>query len=204
MKTKQPAFGNTRDSMAAKSRAAILAAATKLFAERGFDAASTNAVAIEAGVPSALIFYYFDSKEALLDEIFKAPGLPEELNRIFNEVDNKPPALALKTAALQVFRWLDKNEEFVRLFFKEITSHRPVASRLRESRRRSIRRVAAYLDIAIERKEMAPAKTQVLAQVFISSLLLAAIFDRQVDVRAFARTLSETIAGVGNRRTFKS
>ena len=204
MKTIQSTLGSTRESMAAKSRAAILKAATKLFAERGFDAASTNAVALEAGVPSALIFYYFESKEALLDEIFKAPGLAEELNRIFNEVANKPPGLALMTAAMLVFRWLDKHEEFVRLFFKEITSHRPVASRLRESRRRSIRRVAAYLDIAIERKEMAPAKTQVLAQVFISSLLLAAIFDRQVDVRAFARTLSETIAGVGNRRTFKS
>ena len=37
----------------------ILAAAEKLFAERGFDRTSTARIATEAGVPHGLIFYHF-------------------------------------------------------------------------------------------------------------------------------------------------
>jgi AcrR family transcriptional regulator len=189
-----------RDAAAAKSRARIIKAATKLFAEHGFDATSTSAIAKEAGVPSGLIFYYFDNKERLLDEIFKAPLFAETLAQLFDDVAHQPPVVALKTVAVQMLRWLNTNEDRGRLFFKEMTSHRSVSSRLHDSRRRNIERVAAYLDAAIDRKEMPPANTRALAQIFISSLLLAAIFDREMNVNAYASSLSETIAGVRNPR----
>lgn len=112
-------FMSKRDSAAAKSRTRIIKAATKLFAERGFDATSTSAIRDKAGVPSGLIFYYFGSKETLLDEIFNAPGLPEELDQVFGKFANEPPRVALKTAAIHVFRWLNNNEDRMRLFFKE-------------------------------------------------------------------------------------
>lgn len=54
----------TRD--AAETRAGILDAAERLFAERGFDATPTSAIADEAGVPKGLLFYYFPTKPALL------------------------------------------------------------------------------------------------------------------------------------------
>jgi AcrR family transcriptional regulator len=195
MQTKMTAAASSRESAAAKSRARILKAATNLFAERGFDATSTMAIAEEAGVPSGLIFYYFGTKEALLDEIFNGYALPDEIRRIFAEVANDPPIMALKDAATQIFRWLDKNKDIMRLYFKEMTSHRPVSSQLGDSRRRNIECVAAYLDKAIACKEMEPTNTRVLAQVFISSLLLAALFDSYVNINTFVRTLAEAVAG---------
>jgi AcrR family transcriptional regulator len=48
------------------ARERILAAAEKLFAERGFDHTSTARVAAEAGVPHGLIFYHFKTKMDLL------------------------------------------------------------------------------------------------------------------------------------------
>jgi AcrR family transcriptional regulator len=197
--TKQPALVRKQNSGLSKSLARIIHAATNLFAERGFDATSTNAIAVEARVPSGLIFYHFHTKEALLDEIFKAPGFPEELDHIIDDVADKTPMVALNIAAVQAFRWLDDNKQLVRLFFKEMTSYRPVASRLHTSRRRNNRRVAEYLDAAIDRREMAPVNTKVLAQLFVSSLLLTATFDRKMNVHAFARALSETIARAGDR-----
>ena len=56
-----------------QNEAKILAAAEKVFAERGFAAATTSAIAKLAGMPKANLHYYFRTKEALytrvLDEI---------------------------------------------------------------------------------------------------------------------------------------
>src|SRR5687768_1754529 len=53
----------TRD--AARSRAVILDAAERVFADRGFDATSLNEIAVAARVSRATPSYFFGSKEAL-------------------------------------------------------------------------------------------------------------------------------------------
>ncbi|WP_243062058.1 TetR/AcrR family transcriptional regulator [Humibacter sp. RRB41] len=55
-----------RTGSAADTRAGILDAAERLFAERGFDATPTSAIAEAAGVPKGLLFYYFPTKKELL------------------------------------------------------------------------------------------------------------------------------------------
>lgn len=56
--------GTPRDAAATRGR--ILDAAERLFAERGFDATPTSAIADAAEVPKGLLFYYFASKPELL------------------------------------------------------------------------------------------------------------------------------------------
>jgi AcrR family transcriptional regulator len=51
-------------------RAAILLAAEKLFAEHGYHAVSIRQIAQEAGVPLALVGYYFGQKHELFHAIF--------------------------------------------------------------------------------------------------------------------------------------
>ncbi len=48
-----------------ETRAAILHAAEHIFAEQGLAGARTDAIAAAAGVNKALIYYYFESKDAL-------------------------------------------------------------------------------------------------------------------------------------------
>lgn len=55
------------------TRAAILAAATRHFAQRGYDRASLRAIAAEAGVDHRLIVHFFGSKQRLF---VAAVGLP--------------------------------------------------------------------------------------------------------------------------------
>jgi len=50
---------------ASRSRAAILRAAERAFSSHGFAAARTGAIAADAGVNKALLYYYFKSKEDL-------------------------------------------------------------------------------------------------------------------------------------------
>lgn len=53
------------------SRERILEAAEQIFAEVGFDGARVDDIALKAGVNKALIYYYFKSKDAILDELFE-------------------------------------------------------------------------------------------------------------------------------------
>jgi AcrR family transcriptional regulator len=50
---------------------AILAAALDLFVERGFHGTSVPSVADKAGVASGTIYHYFESKEALVNVLYK-------------------------------------------------------------------------------------------------------------------------------------
>ena len=50
-------------------RAQILEAAARLFAERGYTAATMNGVAAEAGVSKATLYHYFGDKHDLLEQV---------------------------------------------------------------------------------------------------------------------------------------
>ena len=55
-----------------EKRAGLRAGAAAYFARHGFDRASMNGAARECGVSKALIYHYYDSKEALLFDILDA------------------------------------------------------------------------------------------------------------------------------------
>jgi AcrR family transcriptional regulator len=59
------------------TREAILDAARKLFAERGYNGASLRAIAAEAGVDPALAVHYFGSKAKLLTASVRWPFDPD-------------------------------------------------------------------------------------------------------------------------------
>jgi TetR/AcrR family transcriptional regulator len=61
-----PASSATRSQAA---RAAILAAAAKIFAKKGLAGARTDSIAATAGVNKAMLYYYFKSKDGLYEAV---------------------------------------------------------------------------------------------------------------------------------------
>lgn len=61
------------------TREQIIAAATKEFIDRGYDAASLRGIARRAGVDPALVHHYFDDKADLFAESVRAPIRPDQL-----------------------------------------------------------------------------------------------------------------------------
>ena len=61
-----------RDSRARAKRADILQAASKLFADEGFQSVSTARIAAEAGVSTATLYRYFEDKESLFGAVVDA------------------------------------------------------------------------------------------------------------------------------------
>lgn len=65
----------------ADAREQIVAAATKEFLDRGYDAASMRAIARRAGVDPALVHHYFAEKADLFAEAVRAPLRPDQIVR---------------------------------------------------------------------------------------------------------------------------
>jgi AcrR family transcriptional regulator len=61
----------TAEAVRPDRKRAILLAAEKLFAERGYHAVTIRQIAEEAGVPSALVGYYYGAKHELFHAIFE-------------------------------------------------------------------------------------------------------------------------------------
>ena len=55
-----------------RTRLAILNAAAKLFKDRGYTATTLRDVAEEAGMKAGSIYYHFDSKDEIMDEVLDA------------------------------------------------------------------------------------------------------------------------------------
>jgi TetR/AcrR family transcriptional regulator len=103
-----------------ESRAAILQAAAYEFAEHGIAGARTDAIAREARVNKALLYYYFKDKEtlygAVLDDAFS--GLK---NAVFQVLDSDLPSREKMLAyAGAYFDFIASNQLYPRLMQREM------------------------------------------------------------------------------------
>ena len=71
MNRRRPYRSPRREQQAEQTRVLVLAAARKLFEERGYAGTSMSAVADEAGVSPESVYAHFGSKRALLGELFR-------------------------------------------------------------------------------------------------------------------------------------
>lgn len=116
-----------RDSVV--TRAKILIEAERLFSEKGFDATSVDEIAKKANVNKALIYYYFKSKDDILDalfssavkdivsmieEIFEDFSLEErEVERMFNLISDliSQKKEIIKVMYMESLKRLDRKEK---------------------------------------------------------------------------------------------
>lgn len=103
-----------------ESRAAILQAAAKEFADHGIAGARTDAIAREAGVNKALLYYYFKDKEtlygAVLDHAFS--GMK---TTVFTVLDSElPPREKIMAYAGAYFDFIASNQIYPKLMQREM------------------------------------------------------------------------------------
>lgn len=66
-----PRTATQNQEIRAVTKAKLLHAALELFASRGYNATTVDAIADAAGVSAGLLYYHFDSKPAVLQAIFE-------------------------------------------------------------------------------------------------------------------------------------
>ncbi|MEG3627651.1 TetR/AcrR family transcriptional regulator [Streptomyces poriticola] len=154
-------------------REEILAVAAEVFAARGYNATTVRTIADAAGMLAGSLYYHFDSKESMLDEI-----LSTFLDELWARYD------AVLTAGLGPRQTL---EALVTESFREIDRHRcAVAIYQREARHLGARPHFGYLAESQQRFEKAWLGT-------LERGVADEVFRPDLDVRLTYRFVRDTV-----------
>lgn len=114
----------------------ILDVAGRAFAANGFDSASMDEIAEEAGVSKPMLYAYFNSKEGLYLAYIERAGA-DLLDRLVSAVPlDDRPASALRARTMEFLSFVEEHGDGWKVLFREVGSTRPVADQVAELRER--------------------------------------------------------------------
>lgn len=192
----------------ADTESRILEAARKVFTRAGTAGARMQDIAREAGVNQALLHYYFRSKQALADRVFREaattllaalPGLVREdasLEEMLRNFVRTYIGTVRQTPFLPAYMAAEAhhNPERVVAVIESITGRNP-----NDASPQLLRRVQAMIDARVAAGEMRPIRAEhlmintisVLAFPFVARSILASVY--AMDDAAFERFLDERV-----------
>jgi AcrR family transcriptional regulator len=153
----------------------ILDAAEEVFSREGLKAASLRAIAQKAGCDPALIYYHFDSKEAMLGALLmrSMPAMAEDMRVLADPADARPMPLRIWNI-LQIYKRHTGHHCGLRaVIHGEIARG---AEGIRDLMVNQIRKVAesvwAILRQGIERGELRPDLDVEITSIFLARMYL--------------------------------
>ena len=162
-----------------RTRERIIAAASKVLAEKGYDATTLREISREAQAAPGLVHYYFGGKDQLLVEALQAAGRRFH-QRMEQLVQRVPGDQALEAVLTHLYERVEQEPEVYRLRYESFSLglHNPViAPAVRErlaQRREEIGSVMATVLENVERTE--GTKRSSLDPTILAALLLS-LFD---------------------------
>jgi len=108
---------NKQTQRSEETKRSIIAAASALFADKGYDAVTMREIARKAGCSHTAIYLYFADKEALLHQISMSPlqSLKRQFGLNFNE--KKTPEEQLKSLCIAWIRFCLTNRNMYEVIF---------------------------------------------------------------------------------------
>jgi AcrR family transcriptional regulator len=136
-----------------RSREAVLDAAERVMAERGYEAATVASLVEEAGIPASSIYHYFGSKEGVLLAVMERgaarfhEALPEPTGRQGSQVQH------LRRLMASIVDGLERRPGFLRLILVMATQprtngNRQVAIVVERVRELALTRLRKQMDVA--------------------------------------------------------
>src|SRR5205809_2178791 len=159
-----------------ESRAAILKAAVREFAQEGVAGARTDAIARSAGVNKALLYYYFKDKNALyqavLDQVFS--GVRSAIHNALSQ--NLPPRKKLASYICAHFDYIASNPLYPRIVQAEFLRAGRDPSRLKRIAKHYFRPVFLELSALLKEGEQSGEFRRVDPIHFIPSMISVIVF----------------------------
>ncbi len=159
-----------------QSRAAILKAAVREFAQEGVAGARTDAIARAAGVNKALLYYYFEDKEALyravLDQVFG--GVRVAIHHALSQ--NLPPRKKLASYVCAHFDYIASNPLYPRIVQAEFLRAGRDPSRLERIAKHYFRPVFLEISQLLKQGELSGDFRSVNPVHFIPSMIAVIVF----------------------------
>jgi AcrR family transcriptional regulator len=129
---------------AAQRRERILDAATEVFAEHGYAAASMGEIARRAGVVASVIYDHFPSKRDLHIELLEHHG-EELIRRSIDEIEGEEPEEIQRNAVEAYFRFVEEDPFVWRFLFRDPPGDPDIASAWRSLHDRATAGIAGLI-----------------------------------------------------------
>ncbi len=113
-----------RDRRTAETRTRLIAAAARLFAQRGVDATTIDEIAAAGGVSRTSVFNYFGYKEAILVEI--GAGFVREIADVASRTPRRAPRQALYDLADAIAAIAERDPQLIAAVAHEMMHPDPV------------------------------------------------------------------------------
>ncbi|RPK66926.1 HTH-type transcriptional repressor KstR2 [Streptomyces sp. ADI96-15] len=125
----------------------LLAAATRLFADQGYDRTSVQEIVEAAGVTKGALYHYFGSKEDLLQEVYARLLRLQQERLDMYAGSQEPVEERLRAAAADVVVTTIENLDDASIFFRSIHQLSPETNKqVRAERRRYHERFRALVE----------------------------------------------------------
>lgn len=156
-------------------REQIIDAAMRVFAQKGFARATNRDIALEAGITSGLIYYYFKSKEDLLRAALEKRSPVQVMTQITPEMLEQPPEILLPLISMRVLSIVE-HEQFVsvlRVLLPELLhGSAQIAPIVQGFFQRMIDFLIAYLQAQVTRGTVrADLDVEMVVQMIVSSVM---------------------------------
>jgi len=186
------------------NRAAILEAALKTFAERGFHATTLEDIADAAGITKGTIYWYFKTKESLLSAIAERYSIFPDLNQLAVRAVEGDDEKQLAAIANKLLATAEEHVNVLRMAICE-AQHFPEVRDLmaQEILGKIYPLFGQYLQRRIEAGVFRPVNPVLITQTFVSTLVMFALarhtlaeqfpFSREEMVREFVHLFLDGI-----------
>jgi AcrR family transcriptional regulator len=121
-----------RDAFYESRRAELADVALRLWAERGFDQTSVEAIAREAGLSKGAFYLYFDSKDSLLEDVLRRNTLVPNIQELADDLQHLSLEEAVHGFVAGAWRHLCDNRDLVLVALRELPTHIDQAQQLVE------------------------------------------------------------------------
>ena len=109
-----------REAFVEARRDEILEAAVRLWGERGYDGTSMAAIAREVGLTKGTLYLYFESKDALLDEVLRRYSLRPDVEGLVAAMETRPLDEIVRLLVKATWHGLEARRPLVRLMLREL------------------------------------------------------------------------------------
>lgn len=154
-------------------REQIMEAAVRVFSQKGFIRATNKDVAREAGITPGLIYYYFESKEALLRAILEKYSPIQLLHTTPSEMLELPPEDFMRFMLQRVLAIVedDKFVGIIRVLLPELIHNPEVASIPISFLQRVTAFLGSYFEAQVARGTIRKVDVTITVQVLAGSIM---------------------------------
>jgi AcrR family transcriptional regulator len=155
----------------------LVDAALTVFARDGVDAASIKKIGRAAGVAPALIYHYFESKEALLAAVVARHGFLPQLRRMLAIPPAEPAAEVLPQIARRMYDLLTERADLVRVVMATSQTHPDMRNRMDTLTDEAQTLLARYLQARIEAGEVRVHSVAAAARTLLFTVVMWRLAD---------------------------